>query len=114
MPTGKPVCVMTRAPCAFSIALSLSRPTLFAGHVPEIRHLAPSTHPRDPALIRRLVTPPPTAELARAAGLCSTALYENNGPIIELNRVKRLAPRRLGKKKSEILLRLVGFSNLSQ
>jgi hypothetical protein len=112
MPAGKPVCVMTRALCAFSIALSLSRPTLFAGHVPEIRHMARSIHPRDPALIRRLVTPPPTAALGRA-DLCSTALYENNGPIIELNRVNRLALRRLGKKISEILLRLVGFSDLS-
>jgi hypothetical protein len=48
----------------------------------------------------------------RTANLCRRTLYKNDGSIVELNRVSRLATRWLGKKISEILLRLVGLSDL--
>jgi hypothetical protein len=45
----------------------------------------------------------------RAAAPCPRAFYENDPPVVELNGVTRLATRRLGKKISKILLRLVAF-----
>ena len=64
-----------------------------------------------------VVDPPPrgseTCALRPTADICPRTLHENDGPIIELNRVTRLATRRLGKKISKILLRLMRLSDLS-
>jgi hypothetical protein len=54
-----------------------------------------------------------TCALRPAADVCRKTLYKNDGPVVELNRVTRLASRWLGKKMSEILLRFVILSDLS-